>query len=287
MTDAQKKEIQILLKKHIEQYPSQKKAVDALRNVSEATVINIRTGKWESISDDMWRLIGKQIGFSAKGKWLFIPTSNSKTIMKYFDDAAEYGNVFAITADAGSSKSATAAHWEGKHHNAYHIECAEYFNRKVFLQNIMAKMGMDKMGYTVPEMMEEIVDALMKKENPLIILDEVDKLPDPVLYFFITFYNNLRGHCGIVLLATEYLAKRIVRGRRLGKKGYNEIFSRIGRRFISLKGVTKDEVEEIARQNGCDDPLTIASIYNECEGDLRRVERMVHKYKVKNQNKAA
>lgn len=287
MTDAQKKEIQILLKKHIEQYPSQKKAVDALRHVSEATVINIRTGKWESISDDMWRSLGKQVGFSAKGKWLFIHTGNSKAIIKYFDDAAEYSNVFAITADAGSSKSATAAYYEGKHNNVYHIECAEYFNRKVFLGKIMQRMGMDNMGYTVPEMMEEIVDALMKKETPLIILDEVDKLPDPVLYFFITFYNTLQGHCGIVMLATDYLAKRIVRGRRLGKKGYNEIYSRLGRRFITLKGIVQQEVEEICRQNGCDDPLTIASIYNECEGDLRRVERMVHKYKVSNLKKAA
>ncbi len=45
MTDSQKKEIQMLLKYFVEQYASQAKAVNALKNVSEATIINIRKGE--------------------------------------------------------------------------------------------------------------------------------------------------------------------------------------------------------------------------------------------------
>jgi hypothetical protein len=287
MNDNQKKEIQLLLKKHIEQYPSQKKAVDALRNISEATVINIRNGKWESISDDMWRLLGKQVGFSSKGVWNFAPTKDSKKIISYFEDSKEYGNVFSITAPAGSQKSETARYFEGKNHNVYHIECAEYFNKKVFLQKILDRMDKENLGYNVAEMMDLIVESLMKQEAPLIILDEVDKLPDPVLYFFISFYNALKGKCGITLLATDRFSKQILRGVRLNKKGYKEIYSRIGRRFIGLNGTSKEEVERICHENGCKDPVEITAIYNEYEGDLRRVERMVHRYKMRAKNKGA
>jgi Cdc6-like AAA superfamily ATPase len=148
-------------------------------------------------------------------------------------------------------------------------------------------MGKENTGYNVAEMMDLIVDTLMRQENPLIILDEVDKLPDPVLYFFITLYNHLHGKCGIVLLATDYLAKRIINGRRINKKGYQELFSRIGRRFISLRGTDREEVAEICMANGLKDLTAINTIYNEYEGDLRRLERGVHKSRVRTMKNAA
>lgn len=285
MIENQKKEIQTLLKAYVEQYPSQKKAVDSLRKVSEATIINIRKGNWENISDDMWRTISKQIGFSKKGSWSFIETVDAKTLIHYFEDAREYSNVFAITAPSGSGKTFVSAWYEGKKHNVYHISCAEYFNRKVFLTKILEKLGKENTGYNVAEMMDLIVDTLMRQENPLIILDEVDKLPDPALYFFITLYNHLHSKCGIVLLATDFFAKRIIRGRRINKKGYAEIFSRLGRRFISLRGTDKNEVAQICKANGLRDDQSITAIYNEYEGDLRRLERGVHKHKVRSKMK--
>lgn len=54
-------------------------------------------------------------------------------------------------------------------------------------------------------MMDDIVDTLKRKDAPLIILDEADKLTDQVLYFFISLYNQLEGHCGIILTATSFL----------------------------------------------------------------------------------
>jgi len=287
MTDHQKKEIQMLLKTFVEQYPSQAKAVNALRNVSEATIINIRKGEWESISDDMWRNVGKQVGYNHKGRWQMVDTVDFKTLVKYFNDAKEFGNVFAITAPSGSGKSFAAEWYEGKKENVYVISCAEYFNRKVFLEQILMKMGKGHSGLNVPEMMELIVDTLMKKENPLIIMDEFDKVPDAVLYFFITFYNRLEGNAGMVMMATEFLSKRIMRGRKMNKKGYAEIFSRIGRRFISLRGTSPEEVTEICKANGVSEREAIHYIYNECEGDLRRVKRGVHKSKLKQAKKAA
>ena len=287
MTDHEKKEIQMLLKLYVEQYPSQAKAINSLRKVSEATIINIRKGMWENISDDMWRNVGKQIGFSKKGRWSFVETVDAKTLIHYFEDAKEYSNVFSITAQSGSGKTYVSEWYEGKKQNVYHISCAEYFNRKVFLTKILERMGKENTGYNVAEMMDLIVDTLMRQENPLIILDEVDKLTDQVLYFFITLYNHLHGKCGLVLLATDFFAKRVIRGRRINKKGYSEIFSRIGRRFISLRGTDKDEVAEICKANGLKDPAAINTIYNEYEGDLRRLERGVHKNRVRKLKKAA
>lgn len=282
MTDSEKKEIQMLIKSFVEQYPSQAKAVQALRNVSEATIINIRKGEWESISDEMWRTVGKQVGYNGNARWKMVETQDFKTLCRYFDDAREYGNVFAITAKEGSGKSFAAEYYAAQRPTqVFVVSCAEYFNRRVFLEQLLLKMGKGYSGLNVAEMMDLIVSVLMKKENALIIMDEFDKVPDAVLYFFITLYNRLEGHAGLVMMATDHLSKRIMRGRRMNRKGYSEIFSRIGRRFISLKGTTPEEVEQICRANGVVDREAVSNIYNDCEGDLRRVKRGVHKVKVK------
>lgn len=286
MTDYQKKEIQMLLKNFIEEYPSQAKAVNALKNVSEATIINIRKGEWESISDDMWRSVGKQVGYG-KGKWQMVETKAASTLMSFFDDAREYGNVYAITADPGSGKSFVSEWYENKRQNVYVISCSEYFNRKTFLQAIMQKIGKAHMGYSVPEMMDVIVEITMKKENPLFIFDEFDKVTDSILYFFITLYNRLEGNCGMVMMATDYLSKRIMKGQRNSKKGYKEIYSRIGRRFVHLPEPTQKEVFDIGKANGLTDQADLHSIYNECDGDLRRVKRSIHKCRLRSLKKAA
>lgn len=280
MNNDQKSEIQKLLQAYVAERPSQAKAVQSLKNVSEATAINVLKGRWESITDDMWRNIGKQVGLSAKEKWQMLQTTSFKNLVRLLDDAKEYNNVFAIVSPAGSGKTYTSMWYEKSRNNVFHIVCAEYFNRKVFLSKLLEKLGKDGSG-SVNEMMENVIESFLKLEDPIIILDEADKLNDTVLYFFITLYNMLYGKCAIAMLATDYLAKRITRGRKLNKKGYAEIYSRIGRRFINIGTPTEDEIKEMCRINGVTDKSTLQSIVNEHEGDLRRVERAVHKAKKK------
>jgi hypothetical protein len=106
-------------------------------------------------------------------------------------------------------------------------------------------------------------------------------LSDQVLYFFITLYNQLEEECGIVLQATNHLEKRLMKGIRLNKKGYNEIWSRIGRKCIELTGVTADDIASICLANGVDNEKLIDRIIDDSESDLRRVKRKVHAAKSK------
>lgn len=276
MTHQEKQTIKTLLTEFIERYPSQKQATRMLKNVSEATVINIVKDKWDSVSEDMWRNVGKQVGWKV-ADWNLAETRDLRTLVTYFEDAKTYGNVFAISGPSGSGKTAVADWMVNNRPNVYHVVCAEYWNRKMFLRKILQALGRDDSSYSTAEQMDAITDTLMKQDCPLLILDEADKLTDHVLYFFITLYNVLEGKCGIVLLATDFLEKRVLRGVRLRRKGYAEIFSRVGRRFIALPGSNKREVSAICKANGIDDMIAINSIYNEYDGDLRRVKRMVHK----------
>lgn len=282
MNEVQRKKIQKLLEKYVQQFSSQAQAARRLKNVSEATVINILKGNHGSISEEMWRKVGRQVGWSNTGEWNMADTRDLKNMIRYFQDAKKYSHVFAIVGNAGCGKTATAAQYARIEQNVYHINCAEYWNKKMFLGKILHAMGREHTGYNTAEMMDEIVENIMKQDNPLILLDEADKLNDNVLYFFITLYNLLEGKCGIILLSTDYLSKRILRGYKFNKKGYAEIFSRIGRRFIKLSGTGKAEVRAICEANGVMDTHTVTEIYHGYDGDLRRVKRMVHREHLKN-----
>ncbi len=141
------------------------------------------------------------------------------------------------------------------------------------MQKLLRNMGTTIGGTTVSDMMDNIVDTLKRKDAPLIVLDEADKLSDQVLYFFISLYNQLEGQCGIILTATGYLKARVEKGLRLNRKGYAEIYSRIGRKFVELPLLNSKDIAGVCVANGVSDAKTINSIVDGCDGDLRRVKR--------------
>jgi DNA transposition AAA+ family ATPase len=278
MNTEQKQRITGRLSEYCERFGSQNKAANSIKDVSAATISQMLNNNWDLIKDEMWRNVASQIGYN-ESEWLPVETRDFKLLRALLSDAQNYSNVFAITGDAGTGKTFALRQFTEEHKRVYLLQCNEYWNRKMFMQELLTAMGGDHSGYTVGEMMSEVVKGLKTKEKPLVIMDEADKLSDQVLYFFITLYNHLEDHCGIVLCATKHLEKRIKRGIKLNKKGYTEIFSRIGRKFVELKGVGAADVTAICIANGIEAKVDIQAVMEDCEGDLRRVKRKIHALK--------
>jgi len=253
---------------------SANKVASEMPGVSTATISQMRRHNWDDISDEMWRKVAAYSG-SSSNNWNHANTTTAVELNQFFTDGQAHSLVMAITAKAGSGKSHLAKKFEGENKNVFLLSCNEYWDKRWFLRELLSKMGKDHAGLTLPEMMYKVTQLLKSIENPLIIMDEADKLSDQVLLFFITLYNELENHCGIILMATHFLEKKVKRGAAMEKKGYREIYSRIGLRFIELEEVSYLDVEKICNANGIDDSATIRSIYKDCDGDLRRVRRLI------------
>lgn len=279
MIPAQKQQITDSLRLFCQQKGSQNKASNAMNGVSAATVSQILSGKTELVADEMWRNIETQIKSALPSEWALVETRDFKTLNRLFTDAQEHSNVFAIVGDAGSGKTKAIEQYTLSNENVFRLSCSEFWNKKYFLQELLQAMGRDCSGLTVSEMMQEAISQMLKKNKPLIVLDEADKLTDQVLYFFITLYNKLEDYCGIVLCATDHLDKRIKRGLKINKKGYKEIYSRIGRKCIELKGVGFTDVAQVCMANGVENKTDIKKVWDDCESDLRRVKRKIHALK--------
>jgi len=250
------------------------KASKMLKKVSNGYISLMLNGKWEAISDEAWRNVANQV--SPKEEWQFVPTKCSNTLYKLLDDSRQYSNCFGILANEGRGKTFGAINYGAENSNVFLVRCNEFDTKKTFLLELMRVMGLEPYGWSIADMMRNIVQAIMRLENPVIIWDEADKPGDNVLYFFISFYNMLEDKCGLVMMGTPHLMARIERGVRNNRKGFRELWSRLGRKWITLPEVSAAEVAEICQVNGVFDAMEHARIYNESDGDLRRVKRLVH-----------
>ena len=272
MTNNEKQAIAARLKNYCDQKGSQNKAAKSL-GISSATVSKVLANDWETIRDDMWRSIAARTGHDAT-QWAIVRTSAYDRMTFLLTQAQEESLVLGVIGFAGCGKTEAIKNYTAGHRDVYHLCCSEYWTMRTFIGKLSKCLGMDIAGST-SEQMEAIVERLQAVDTPLIVLDEADKLKDPVLYFFISLYNQLEGQCGIMLCATDYLQKRIERGLRFGRKGYEEIHSRIGRRFIKLDVINEGDIVAVCKANGVTDSQTIKNIVADADSDLRRVKRAV------------
>lgn len=275
MTQEQKQQIAEQLRAYCAQKGSQNKAANSLNGVSSATISKILSGSWETIADDMWRSIAAQTGTAETKGWQVVKTRAYSTMSFTLESAQRDSLVAAVIGDAGCGKTEAIKNYTAQGRNVYHMVCSEYWNRRTFMAKLLQNMGTTISGTTVSDMMDTIVDTLKRKESPLIVLDEADKLSDQVLYFFISLYNQLEGQCGIIMTATSYLKARIEKGLRLNRKGYAEIYSRIGRKFVELPLLNSEDIAAVCVANGVSEAKAINSIVDHSDGDLRRVKRSV------------
>lgn len=280
MKQTEKEAIAAKLRSYVDSKESQNAAAKSLRGVSAATVSQMLNGNWDLISDDMWRTAANQIGYDARN-WAVIETEGYRRMTQVLTDAQRHSLVMAVVGDAGCGKSQAIKKYAESNRNVIALSCSEYWNRKEFLGELLQSLGTEPGGSTVADMVREAIRQLKRREGVLIVLDEADKLSDQVLHFFITIYNKLEDTVGIVLCATQYLKKRIERGVVNNRKGYKEIYSRIGRKFIPMPVVNRGDIKAVCAANGLEDRREIERIIDDADNDLRRVKRLVCALKLK------
>ena len=280
LTNEQKNEIREMLKAYVARYPSQNKAATSLVGISPATLSTILNGKYETISDEMFVKVRAQVSAKHGDDWVLVSTALHQELTALLSDAQAYHNVAWAIAPAGAGKSTTAADYAASHDNTFVVLCSEDMKRGDFIRELARVVGVNVSDMSLRSALERITKHLLTLDNPLLVFDEGDKLSDVVFYYFITIYNRLEDHCGIVFMSTHYITRRMDMGLLYNKKGYDEIHSRICRKFVELTPADSYAVEIVARANGLVDDKTVKTVVEDaatCDNDLRRVRREVHK----------
>ena len=273
-----KESIRMALGEYCDNYASRNRASESLNGVSSATVSQILNGKYEKVSDDMFVRIAAQIGYSFE-HWVVTESTAFKEITFALSDAQMYRNVTWVVGDAGCGKTTAAIDYRKNHRNVFYILCSEDMRKGDFVREIAKQVGAPTDASNVRDILEYAIGMISFLNNPLIIFDEGDKLTDTVFNYFISIYNRLEGHSGIVFMSTDYIKRRMNNGLQYNKKGYKEINSRIGRRFFEVQATSRNDIHAICTANGLTDTAAIGKVLKDAEAsenDLRRVKRMVH-----------
>ncbi|WP_395049438.1 AAA family ATPase [Flavobacterium sp.] len=272
MTTEQK---QLLSKevKYLSSLTSQNK-VATKAGISSATISQMINGNWALIKDEMWQKV--MVKLKIELNWNTAQTSNLEYIHKHLAMAKKQSLSFGIADKAGAGKSETYKLFAKTNPNVIYIECMTFWKQKSFAKALVTACGLDDFG-TTEDLIEKFIDHVSGLKEPIVILDQLDKLKDTSVDLFIDFFNNL-SNCGFVLSGTPALEKRFRRGVNNDKTGYHECWSRLGRKWLKLNSATIDDVTKICQANGIDDIEDIETIFDNCDDDMRRVKRDVQKH---------
>ena len=292
----EKQAIQAQLQAYVSKYPSQNKAVNSL-GISAGTISTILNGKFDPISDEMFLRVRSLVCPANPEEWAVCETTAYRELSVLLADAQANQNVSWVVGNAGIGKTTTAHEYAASHDNVFVISCSEDMRRGDFIRELARVIGIKLTQTSLREKLQAVTDELRILDRPLLIFDEGDKLMDTVFYYFISIYNALEGRCGIIFLSTEYIKRRMSIGLDYDKKGYDEIFSRIGRRFIDLTPATRHEVTAVCLANGLNADNAISEVLADARTvisksanpwdkkqmqdyyDMRRVRKSVHKSK--------
>lgn len=139
----------------------------------------------------------------------------------------------------------------------------------------------------------------MASVKPMVMLDQANSLRPSALRTLIHLFNENEDILGLVMLGTENMETEIKRGVRLNKKGYDELDSRFGRKYIHLIGATLADTRKICAVNGIEDEALQKQIFIDAEPvlhtladgtqikvikDKRRLKRVIKRERLKLNN---
>lgn len=282
LNESEKNAIRMQLVAYCDKYPSQRKAAASLTGTSSTTISAIIKEQYDVVSDEMFRKIADQLSGIKVSGWQLVETKAYQEIDYAMSDAQAECNVTWVVGDAGCGKTTAANVYVGKHKEVFYVLCDEDMKKSDFIRETARTIGLRTDGYSVRNVLNSIVNALIQMDQPLLIFDEADKLTDNVFHYFINLYNRLEDKCGIIFLSTSYIERRMKNGLRYNKKGYNEIHSRIGRKFFELEETSANDIYSICIANGLSDSGQIKEVTKDSQDynfDLRRVKKAIHRVK--------
>ncbi len=201
-----------------------------------------------------------------------VETDDLRRIVNAISMAHAEKDIALIVADAGSGKS-TAAKWYARENerSTILIEVVAGMNKKMMVQEIARRLGLDTARVQFQTLVKNTADALHDRDM-VVILDEADYLRSDALEFTRRLVYDL-GQSGLVLIGLPRL-KNIIQNL---KEDHRQLESRIGV-YLPLGGLSKKDAETIMRSVWPSfDKDCFDAVYSVARTDVRQFTRIIER----------
>lgn len=278
ITTTMKQQIVAAIQERRPNYASDAKMAIAL-GISAAQLSTIKKGKLDRVlSDANWISIARRldVNLGRQAEWKTARTPVYDFIysqLKWCQDNAQSG-LMCDRADLG--KTYTARCYVKENRNAVYIDCSQAKTKQKLVRQMAREFGVNHSG-RYADVYEDLVFYLRTIENPIVILDEAGDLDYPAFLELKALWNATERTCGWYMMGADGLKEKIETNRGRKKVGYEELFSRFGKRYQKVSPDGKEAWEEfsraqvalIARANY--ERADVRKIYTSTGGSLRRI----------------
>lgn len=223
---------------------------------SEATIINIRRGNWELISNEAMM---KLRSFFRIDGWQIRQTHNFVALTKLCDDARQNRRMVAGVGYTGAGKTTALREYANSNAETFYVLCTVMHTKKSLLDVIQRSMGI-QIGSGISDMLAAIIDRMLSCKNALLILDDAGKMSSSCMRMLQVIYDQTEFSSGIVLAGTEFLKEEIDRNARRNVLGFRELKRRIAY-WQPLRRPTQQVIARICTDFNITDPSAIDFIY--------------------------
>lgn len=231
--------------------------------VSSATLSKIENRKWDDIDLKLWRKLWTKVKTSTPNIY---QTTDCAAVFKLCDASRKNHFMTGLIADTGMGKT-TALTAYANRKNTYFIVFDKTMKPKQFFINLLKEMGIPFEG-SIHLMVNRIADELNEQDNPQLIIDEAGKITPTMILYLHVLRDKTNKNCSIILSGMPYFKSNLLKFSNKQKEGYAEFFRRINL-WHSLQGLSRSEIEYIAKQNGIEDQEQLKSLRNKSRfGDL-------------------
>ena len=154
LTEKEKRDIVAGLERYAARFASRNKAAQSLSGVSPATVSALLGGKWDLVSDDMFRNVASQTGTVSPDEWQTAETTAFREMAVVMDDARRWRNVTWVVGDAGCGKTTAARRYAESHPGAFYVLCSEDMRRSDFIRETARRIGLRTDGHSIRETLD-------------------------------------------------------------------------------------------------------------------------------------
>lgn len=179
-------------------------------NAGSVLKITLNNRKWNTVNTDVFEAVSKDIMVCKNG-----------------------GKFMMLCDDCGIGKSYTAKYICNTTPNSFFLSCKRARTKNKFVRELANAIGLEH-ARTIDGTLDKVIAVLKSIPQPLVILDDLGYVNDETVIQVLDLLDATEDVCGWYAIGDDSLEERMDRSIRVKKIGFRALFSRAGKKYVTV-----------------------------------------------------